>query len=196
MFLVSCHVDTDQDRLPVILMHCLCNTFSLILNYCGHKKTSEEFFGDFEQYPHNHGLTKMKGQTADLTLPHGALAGTYTGRDGEGNSIIAEGFCFVKDANGYSLICTCSGDDFPEFQPVVESMAASLAFISHEEASQLRPPCLRIHEVKSGDTWDTLTKAYFGSSEGAEKLAEYNGFAATHNPAPGDLIKVPPSLRI
>ena len=138
----------------------------------------------------------MKSQTVNRALSHGALAGIYTGYDRSWGSIIAEGISFVKDANGYSLIGTCKEGDLEKFQPLAEALVESLTFISQREVSELKPPRLRIHEVKSGETWADLTKTYFGSSEGAERLAEYNGLEASHNPNPGVYIKVPSSLRL
>ena len=108
---------------------------------------------------------------------------------------MVEGIAFVEGANGYSLIGFSKKGDFEEFQTQLELMLESLQFIPQREADQFKPPRLRIHKVEKGDTWESVAEKYFTSSEGKEKLAEYNGFADIQEPKPGILIKIPPSLR-
>jgi predicted Zn-dependent protease len=74
-------------------------------------------------------------------------------------------------------------------------MIDGLQFISEKEAAQLKPPRLKIHKVKKNETWDSITKKYFKTATGKEKLAEYNGLEASRGPLPGILLKIPPSLR-
>ena len=75
-------------------------------------------------------------------------------------------------------------------------MIESLDFISKEEVAGLKPPRLRVHKVEQGETWAGITDKYFGPHEGSDKLAEYNGFESTIEPAIGILIKIPPSLHV
>ncbi|MFH0811360.1 MAG: M48 family metalloprotease [Pseudomonadota bacterium] len=160
------------------------------------QKTTEEYFRDFEKRLHQLGLSKVKGLTSHRGLRHGALTGIYTGYDRNRGSITAEGIAFVGGTNGYTLVGSSRDADFKEFQPLVESMLASFQFISQPEASELKPSRLRIHEVKPGETWATITQTYFHSSEGKAKLAEYNGFEVSQGLTAGILLKIPPSLRL
>jgi len=54
-------------------------------------------------------------------------------------------------------------------------MMQSFTFISQKEATDVQPGRLKVHEVKRGETWDSIMEKYFGSSQGKEKLVEYNG---------------------
>ncbi|MCX8012654.1 MAG: hypothetical protein N3A64_05840, partial [Desulfobacterota bacterium] len=101
---------------------------------------------------------------------------------------------FTKEVNGYSLVGVCKSADFSAFRPMVESMCQSLAFISSQEALKLQPGRIKIHEVKLGETWESITKKYFDNTQGKTKLAEYNGFEVTQNLSAGILIKIPPTL--
>jgi Putative Zn-dependent protease len=109
-------------------------------------------------------------------------------------AVKGEGFAFVKDVNGYAVLGICKQADFETFRPQVESMIQSFAFISQKEAVDLQPGRLKVHEVKGGETWDSIMKKYFNTSQGKEKLAEYNGFTVNQNPQPGILLKIPPTL--
>jgi predicted Zn-dependent protease len=156
------------------------------------RKTSEEYFGDFENKLGKSGL-KKEGQTS-RGFKQGALQGTYKGSSGSLGAIQGVGFAFVNDVNGYSLLGISKTADFQTFFPLVESMIQSLAFISQKEAVDLQPARLRIHEVKGGETWDSIMQKYFSTSQGKEKLAEYNGLVVNQNPTPGILLKIPPTL--
>ena len=86
-------------------------------------------------------------------------------------------------------------ESFEKLQPLFESMINGLRFIPQREASGIDPPRMRVHEVSTGETWDEITLQYYKSSKEKEKLAEYNGLEVNNNPAPGVLLKIPPSLR-
>ncbi|MCD6353869.1 MAG: M48 family metalloprotease [Proteobacteria bacterium] len=159
------------------------------------RTTTTDYFKDFDKQLKGFGLRKVKDVSTDRVLAHGALMSVYSGYDRSGGSIMVEGIAFVKDADGYSLIGSCKKGDFEEFRLQLESMVESLQFIPQREADQFEPPRLRIHTVKKGETWESITQKYFNSPEGKEKLAEYNGFEDFQEPPSGILIKIPPSLR-
>ncbi len=154
--------------------------------------SSDDYFRVFEDKLKRSGLQK-EGSTS-RALKHSGLMGTYKGSSSQLGAIKAVAFAFTKEANGYSLVGICKSADFSAFRPLAESMTNNLAFISSAEALKLQPGRLKIHEVKSGETWDGITAKYFGSSQGKNKLAEYNGLEVTQNPSPGMLVKIPPSL--
>jgi len=156
------------------------------------QKTSEEYFRDFENKLGKSGL-KKEGQTQQ-GFTQGALKGTYKGSSGSLGAIQAVGFVFVNDVNGYSLLGISKTADFQTFRPLVESMVQSLSFISQKEAAELQPARLKVHEVKGEETWDSIMQKYFSSSQGKEKLAEYNGLEINQNPPAGILLKIPPTL--
>jgi nucleoid-associated protein YgaU len=55
---------------------------------------------------------------------------------------------------------------------------------------------MKIHEIKKGDTWESIAEKYFGTSSGMAKLADYNGYEGSSHLAAGDLLKIPPTLHI
>ena len=156
------------------------------------RKTSEEYFKDFENKLGKSGL-KKDGQIAS-GFTQGALKGTFKGSSSSMGAIKGVGFAFVNDVNGYSVLGICKQDDFETFRHQAESMIQSFVFISQKEATDLQPGRLKIHEVKGGETWDSIMKKHFSASQGKEKLAEYNGFEINQTPQPGILLKIPPTL--
>ena len=159
-------------------------------------RTSAEYFYDFERRLSRLGLRRVKDPGTGRISRHGALVGIFQGYDQRRGSILAEGIAFVRGTNGYSLVGFSGREDFREFQSHVEGMMDSLRFISQKQANELSPPRLRIHELKKGETWESITKRYFESARGMDRLAEYNGFQASFLSDPGTLLKIPPSLRI
>jgi predicted Zn-dependent protease len=161
------------------------------------RETSRQYFSEFAAKLSKAGLKPVSYSESDQSLLHGALRGIFRGYDSKRGAVLAEGMAFVEGSNGYSLLGFCKERDFQNLQPLVEGMLNSLRFISQKEASEIQPPRLRIQEAVSGDTWERITRSYFGStSGGAVKLAEYNGFEVSQQPEPGTLIKIPPSLRL
>ena len=156
------------------------------------QKTSEEYFRDFENKLEKRGL-KKDGETSS-NVKHGGGIGTYKGSIGSLGAAQAEAIAFVNDANGYSLLGISKVADFGAFRPLMDSMIKSLTFIPQKEATDLQPARLRVHEVRGGDTWDNIMQKYFSTSQGKEKLAEFNGLVVNQNPAPGVLLKIPPTL--
>jgi predicted Zn-dependent protease len=156
------------------------------------QKTSEDYFRDFEKKLGQRGL-KKDGTTSSNTKYGGGI-GAYKGSSDSLGAIKGVGFAFVNDINGYSLLGISKTADFQTFRPLVESMVQSLTFISQKEAADLQPARLKVHEVKGGETWESIMKKYFSTSEGKEKLAEYNGLLVNQNPAAGILLKIPPTL--
>ncbi|MBW1851305.1 MAG: M48 family metalloprotease [Deltaproteobacteria bacterium] len=160
-----------------------------------HMNTAD-YFNDFENRLKKKGLKKIKDFKISRKFHHGALAGVFTGYDSNRGAIMAEGIAFVKGTYGFSLIGFCKKENFKDFQPIAESMAESIKFMSQKQASGIKPARLRVHKVKRGETWATITKKYFGSHEDMGKLAEYNGFEISKNLTADTLLKIPPSLRI
>ncbi len=141
-----------------------------------------------------HGLVKV----ADLkkaNLPYGAKASIFTGADKTRGNIKAELISFVRKENGYYILGSSKERDFSQLHNDIMEMINGWTFLKPEEAMKLQPLRLKIHRVKRGETWRSITIKYYGSDIGAVRLAEFNGFDKGEEPPPGILIKIPPSLR-
>jgi len=156
--------------------------------------TSASYFEKYEKQLIGLGLKKNPELKTSARLPHGALAGIYSGRDSNNGNIVVETIAFVKGTNGFSLLCISKEQDFKNFQPMAESMAEGIIFISQEESANIHPDRLRVHKVEKGETWALITQRYFGSSQDMARLAEYNGFENLEEATVGTLLKIPPSF--
>ncbi len=157
---------------------------------------SAKYFRNFEDRLKRLGLKKIKDIETGKRLPHGALASVFNGHERKMGDITVEAIAFTKDTNGFSMMCVCKNTDFNDFQSLAETMARSFKFISREEASKIEPARMKIHEIKKGDTWESIAEKYFGTSSGMAKLADYNGYEGSSHLAAGDLLKIPPTLHI
>ena len=157
---------------------------------------SAKYFRNFEDRLKRLGLKKIKDIETKKKIPHGALASVFSGHERKMGAITVEAIAFTKDKNGFSMMCVCKNTDFNDFQSLAETMARSFKFISQEEASKIEPARMKIHEIKKGDIWESISEKYFGTSSGMAKLADYNGYEGSSHLTAGDLLKIPPTLHI
>lgn len=141
-----------------------------------------------------HGLVKL--EDTKETLPYGAMASVFTGFDRTRGDIKAELISFVRRENGYYILASSKKRDFIQLQADLMEIMKGWDFLDPEYVMNLQPLRLRIHRVKKGETWKSITIKYYGSDIGSVKLAEYNGFDKGKEPPPGILIKIPPTLRL
>ncbi len=154
---------------------------------------TEEYHKKNKKMMLKHGLIKIEDLKEDL--PYGAIATTFRGFDRSRGEITAELISFVRGNNGFRIVGSSKKKDFPELHKALTEMINSWRFLKPEEAFKLQPLRLRIHKVKKGETWKSITIKYYGSDIGSDKLAEYNGFDGSEEPSAGILIKIPPTLR-
>jgi predicted Zn-dependent protease len=159
------------------------------------KKSSLTYFNDLAMSLERLGFAMTPGPDPTQKLPHGAVRGVFKGHNRQGEGVMMETIVFVKDDNGFSMTCSSKETDFKSLRTVFERMFNSLRFITEKEALELSPPRVRIHKVSKGDTWLKIARAYYKTSSGVKKIAEYNGLDVSNNPVPGTLLKIPPALR-
>ncbi len=58
------------------------------------------------------------------------------------------------------------------------------------EASELKPRKLTIYRVRVHDTFESISRHFYGTPDRARKIAEFNGFLSRLDPRPGDLLKI------
>ncbi len=155
--------------------------------------TTQEYHKRIKRGMIKHGLIKL--EDLKIKLPYGAMATTFEGFDRSRGKIIAELISFVRGDNGYRIMGSGKEKDFETLHLALMEMIKSWRFLTPKEIVKIQPLRLRIHKVKKGETWRSLTIKYYGSDIGSDKLAAYNGFDPQQEPPPGILIKIPPNLR-
>jgi predicted Zn-dependent protease len=136
-----------------------------------------------------------KENTGTQKLSHGALSARFTG-SANNKQISVNLAAFVKGDRGYYLIEVSEmSSSSTSTDTSLYAMVNGITFISQEEAMKLEPARMRIHQVKQGETWESIITKYYGKNEGTVKLADYNGLTPTVDPEPGILLKIPPTLR-
>ena len=77
----------------------------------------------------------------------------------------------------------------PEIRAELDTLIDSFTYLSKEEMKE--ETRLTIHTVKSGDTFETLTKSYYGNTERIFEVADFNQLSPGSPLIPGTLIKIP-----
>ncbi len=155
--------------------------------------SSKDYHKRNEKQMLRQGLIKL--QDLKIKIPYGAMVSIFKGFDRSRGEITAELISFVRGENGYRLVGSSRKKDFSELQKALMEMINGWEFLKPEEAMKLQPLRLKIHRVRKGETWKSITIKYYGSDIGSAKLAEFNGFDKGKEPPSGILIKIPPTLR-
>jgi predicted Zn-dependent protease len=159
------------------------------------QKATETYFNEVSDLLIKQGLKKMAKSPGAKGYSYGAITGLYQGQSSSLGDVEAQLLAFTKENNGFYMLGIGKEESFEKLQPLLESMINGLNFISSQEASKIDPPRMRVHKVSAGETWDKIAIRYFKSANEKTKLAEYNGLEIDIDPAPGTLLKIPPSLK-
>jgi len=156
------------------------------------KTATSEYFNKITSALKRKGLKQEYNSKTSDKMSHGALSASFV--SSQNRDLLYVGLAaFVKGDNAYSILEV--SEKTPSKSNAVNSMINGLTFLPQSTVSKIKPPRMKIHEVKRGETWEIITGMYYRENDDFIKLAEYNGFKANEIPAPGVLIKIPPTLR-
>ena len=139
----------------------------------------------------NKGLKQDPAVSSSKKINHGALLSSFTGKS-DNSAVYVKMAAFVNGDLGYNFI---EVQENPSSEDILISMVNGLQFLSQAEALKIQPARMKIHTVKNGETWASITAKYYNRNDDKSKLADYNGFTVNEMPLPGVLIKIPPTLR-
>lgn len=152
--------------------------------------TTSEYFNTIVSALKGKGLQQAV-QGSSQKMAHGALSARFTG-SGSNGTVYVNLNAFVKGDRGYSFL---EVGEQSSSDNTLRSMVNGMVFLPPKEASGIEPPRMKIHIVKSGETWAGIMARYYKSNDDVSKLAEYNGFTMNVMPSPGVLLKIPPTLK-
>lgn len=66
----------------------------------------------------------------------------------------------------------------------------SVRLLDDSEIAALQPRKLEIYEVRKGDSFESIAERFYGTTERARKIAEFNGYTSSLYPSPGDALKI------
>jgi|GEM_PF-1959577 len=98
---------------------------------------------------------------------------------------------FMRKNINYTLIYSYAVKAFVDHGQAFRDLLAQFSFMTDDEAAGIREDRIEIYRAKGGDTFDNVSAKYYGSSEYAGRLRDFNGM--TGNLAADSLLKVPPS---
>ena len=155
--------------------------------------STAEYFNTVVTALESKGLKKDAASGSLKKINHGAMSASFAGNTDSGPiGVILAGF--VKGDLGYTFM-EVREKSSTNSNAILADMVNGLEFMSQADASKIEPARMRVHQVKKGETWDSITKMYYGKDDDKSKLAEYNGFNVSVVPAPGVLLKISPTLK-
>jgi len=105
-------------------------------------------------------------------LSHGALSARFYGSGNQG-PVDVHVAAFAREDRGYSIMKVSEGESSKSNSNIPGEMINGLTFLSQDEADKIEPPRMKVHEVKRGETWDSIALKYYKKSDEKIKLAEY-----------------------
>ena len=153
--------------------------------------SASEYFNTITDALVNKGLKQDPAVSSSKKINHGALLSGFTGKS-DNSAVYVKMAAFVNGDLGYNFI---EVQENPSSEDILISMVNGLQFLSQAEALKIQPARMKIHTVKNGETWASITAKYYNRNDDKSKLADYNGFTVNEMPLPGVLIKIPPTLR-
>jgi predicted Zn-dependent protease len=154
--------------------------------------STSDYFDKITSSLKRQSLRQNSGSAYAEKMSHGALSASFSGNTNSG-PVSLQLAVFVKQDRGYSILQVSEGDS--QTSNVVKDMVNGLTYLSQKETAKLEPPRMRVHKVKKGETWNSITAKYYQNDQDKIKLADYNGFSQNEMPEPGVLVKIPPTLR-
>jgi predicted Zn-dependent protease len=150
----------------------------------------------FDETLRRRSYTRTGGRQARTSQDVPVRLATYRGSTAKGEPIgVLKGF-LTQGKREWTFTALCELEMFEARRGDYEAAALDLRFLPEAEAEALRPPRLKVLPAPAGATWGSLAADHLGVQEGGERLAFYNGMDPDVSPAPGTLVKIPPSLAV
>ena len=156
--------------------------------------STNEYFDSIVKALESKGLKRETVSLKLQKLSHGALLTGFTGNTNNG-PVYVKLAAFVRGDMGYSFLEVREKASSDSSAYTFNSIINGLDFLTQAETLKIEPARMKIHPIKRGETWDSIMVMYYGRKDDKAKLAEYNGFTVNEMPAPGVLLKIPPTLR-
>jgi predicted Zn-dependent protease len=136
----------------------------------------------------NAGFRQLDGQRTQINGLD-AYVGTYQGvMEGLGN-VVTVAAHIVHERSVYLLAGIAPANSFESAQPEFTGTIRSFRPLSAAEAEQIRPNRVDIYTVRSGDSWEELSRRTGGILK-PSTLAIMNNYEPSQPPRAGERIKI------
>jgi predicted Zn-dependent protease len=169
------------------------------------KQPGREYYMLLQQAQNVRGLTleeiageSMKGagyrlQSSSKTTINGldAVMGFYQGQvSGVGTVFARAAFIRHGRQEVYVVAGVGPNTDFNTIEREIDLAIRSFRRLSQDEADRIVPNVIALHDIQSGDTWQSLAQHEGAEIVNAATLAIMNGYPVNEQPRPGDVIKI------
>jgi predicted Zn-dependent protease len=100
----------------------------------------------------------------------------------------------TRDKTGLIVINLASLQEFAAGERMFHAAIFSFRLLSTQQAAQIPLHGLKVYTVKSGDTFQTISKRFYQTTTYADDIKQFNGMEGLTVPPPGTLIKIKPLL--
>jgi predicted Zn-dependent protease len=100
----------------------------------------------------------------------------------------------TRDKTGLIVINLASLQEFAAGERMFHAAIFSFRLLSAQQAAQIPLHGLKVYTVKSGDTFQTISKRFYQTTTYADDIKQFNGMEGLTVPPPGTLIKIKPLL--
>jgi predicted Zn-dependent protease len=100
----------------------------------------------------------------------------------------------TRERMGFIIVNLASLQEFAAGGKIFNVALLSFRLLSAQQAAQIPLHRLKVYTVKSGDTFQTISKRFYQTTTHADDIKQFNGMEGLTVPPPGTLIKLKPLL--
>ncbi len=162
-------------------------------HYLEHLTSKEDYFIRLremaEQFEDKSGWRReTEKRTVINNIP--TFVATYKLQSGLGRFYSVQGHFMIVGKNLFILLAFAPAGRESLADYYFKRVFQSVRLLDESEREALKPRVIKIYEVREKDTFESIARKFYGSDKKARQIAEFNGYASTLYPTPGDLLKI------
>lgn len=123
-----------------------------------------------------------------------AYQADYRGRGEDGSPLGISIVYVTVEKTGFAIPIIAPLKDFNWTKRILARILSAFLLLAPEEAARIPLYRLKVYQAKQGDTFSSISEAFYGTSAYADDIKRFNGLQGVDQPNPGELIKIKPLL--
>ncbi len=124
-----------------------------------------------------------------------ALLALYHPRSSKGVPLAIEIAYVVRVKTGFMIAGITQAPHFNQAKPSFRRAMNSFRFLTQAEAERIPLYRLKVYTVGKGDTFRSISKRFYGTSDKAAEIMEFNGITDESSLRPGKKLKIKPVIK-
>lgn len=101
----------------------------------------------------------------------------------------------VREKTGFMVVGFTQAPHFDQAKPLFRGVMSSFRFLTKAEAKRIPIYRLKVYTVGKGDTFRSISKRFYGTSDKAAEIMEFNGITDESSLRPGKKLKIKPMIK-